>query len=232
MQAVILAAGRGTRMGNIEIPKCLLKFGNTSLIEYQISCLRKIGINDILIVTGFNSELIKQHLGTNVRYIFNEKFESTNNLYSLLKAKEFVKEDFICLHADLLFHKNILQKCFEYNSDLCLAVEKNIRDETIRVQIENRKITRISKTIPMELSSGNFIGMVKFRENIHKLLFTKLLELIEHDNQNAYFVLAIEKMIDSGINVEFIETNNLPWIDIDETHEFEMAQKIFPKLVN
>ena len=237
MQGVILAAGRGTRMGDMDMPKCLLKIGNLSLIQYQLSCLSQLGIDDVMIITGYNEHmikehLVKEHLDTNIKYEFNENFENTNNLYSLFKAKNFVKDDFICLHADLLFHRKILKKCYEHDADICLVIEKNTRVETIRVKIESGKILQINKTLPMDSADGNFIGMVKFRKTIHKSLFDEMSELIEQQNLNAYFVVAIEKMIKKGIYAEFVETENLPWIDIDEKDEFESAKKTFSTLVN
>ena len=81
MQGVILAAGRGTRMGNIEVPKCLLKIGNITLIDHQLSCLKKLGIDDVLVVTGFHHDMIRDHLGSGVEYIFNENFENGRLYY-------------------------------------------------------------------------------------------------------------------------------------------------------
>lgn len=234
MQGVILAAGRGVRMGDIDMPKCLLKIGNLSLIQYQLSCFRQLGIDDVMIITGYNEHMIKEHLVTerlDIKYEFNENFDSTNNLYSLFKAKNFVKDDFICLHADLLFHRKILKKCYEHAADICLVVEKNTRSETLRVKIENGKILQINKTMPINSADGNFIGMVKFRKAIHKALFDEMSEYIEQQNRDAYFVAAIEKMIEKGISTEFVETENLPWIDIDEKAEFESAKKTFSRLV-
>ena len=234
MQGVILAAGRGVRMGDIDMPKCLLKIGNLSLIQYQLSCFRQLGIDDVMIITGYNEHMIKEHLVTerlDIKYEFNENFDSTNNLYSLFKAKNFVKDDFICLHADLLFHRKILKKCYEHAGDICLVVEKNTRSETLRVKIENGKILQINKTMPINSADGNFIGMVKFRKAIHKALFDEMSEYIEQQNRDAYFVAAIEKMIEKGISTEFVETENLPWIDIDEKAEFESAKKTFSRLV-
>ena len=236
MQGVILAAGRGTRMGDMDMPKCLLKIGNSSLIQYQLSCLSQLGIDDVMIITGYNEHMIKEHLANehldmNIKYESNENFDSTNNLHSLFKAKNFVKDDFICLHADLLFHRKILKKCYENTANICLTIEKNIRAETLRVKIENGKIIQINKTIPINSADGNFIGMVKFRKAIHKALFDEMSEYIQQQNNNAYFVAAIEKMIEKGISVEFVETENLPWIDIDEKAEFESAKKTFSTLV-
>ena len=75
MQAVILAAGKGTRMGIKDTPKCLLKIGNKSIIEHQVNYLRNIGCKKILVVTGYNSNKIKNTLGNSVEYIFNKNFK-------------------------------------------------------------------------------------------------------------------------------------------------------------
>ena len=74
MQALILAAGKGTRIQTNDIPKCLLTVGDTNIIKYQINCLREIGCQKIMVVTGYNSNKIKEKLGTSVEYIFNKNF--------------------------------------------------------------------------------------------------------------------------------------------------------------
>ena len=71
---LILAAGTGTRMGNNTTPKCLLNLDGISIIEYQLQCFKKFGINDIVVVVGFNSEMIKKRIGTDVKYVNNLNF--------------------------------------------------------------------------------------------------------------------------------------------------------------
>ena len=71
MDAIILAAGQGTRLGLDDLPKCLIQFENISLIEYQIECLRESGIKNVFVVTGFESEKIRCKLGNQVNYIHN-----------------------------------------------------------------------------------------------------------------------------------------------------------------
>ena len=58
MMGLILAAGSGTRMENNTIPKCLLNLGDISIIEYQLECFKELGINNIVVVVGFNSEIL------------------------------------------------------------------------------------------------------------------------------------------------------------------------------
>ena len=85
MQAVILAAGKGTRMGIKDAPKCLLKIGNKSIIEHQVNYLRNIGCKKILVVTGYNSNKIKNTLGNSVEYIFNKNFKRVIPFFEIIK---------------------------------------------------------------------------------------------------------------------------------------------------
>ena len=74
-------------------------------------------------------------------------FATTNNLYSVWAAKNSLNDDFICIYGDLLFDKNILDNCIQDQSDICLVIEKNVRDETMKVKIENNLITQVNKNI-------------------------------------------------------------------------------------
>ena len=145
MDAIILAAGQGTRLGLNDLPKCLIQFENTSLIEYQIECLKELGINSVFVVTGFESDKIMHKLGNQVNYIHNSEFATTNNIHSILKAKNFMKSDFICIYGDLFFHKNILKKCVNSKNEMTLMIEEDLRDETTKVKIEKNKIILVNK---------------------------------------------------------------------------------------
>ena len=230
MDALILAAGRGTRMGEIDKPKCLLDLGGISIIKYQIKCLKNIGINKIFIVTGYNSEQIHSHLNDDFNFLHNVDFATTNNLYSVWTARNSLNDDFICIYGDLLFDQRILDYCINDVNDICLVVEKNVREETMKVKIENNTIIKLNKNIPENDADGNFIGMAKFRKSIIPLFFNKISKLVENNNFNSYYTEAIELMIKDNKKINYIETNNFSWMDIDEQNEFQVAKKLFYKM--
>ena len=230
MDALILAAGRGTRMGEIDKPKCLLDLGGISIIKYQIKCLKNIGINKIFIVTGYNSEQIHSHLNDDFNFLHNVDFATTNNLYSVWTARNSLNDDFICIYGDLLFDQRILDYCINDVNDICLVVEKNVREETMKVKIENNTIIKLNKNIPENDADGNFIGMAKFRKSIIPLFFNKISRLVENNNFDSYYTEAIELMIKDNIKINYIETNNFSWMDIDEQNEFQAAKKLFYKM--
>jgi len=226
MDALILAAGKGTRLGLNDSPKCLIEFGTSSLIEYQIKCLNELGIKNIHIITGYFPEKIKSKIGDSANYIHNPDFSNTNNICSILCAKNFMSDDFICIYGDLFFDKKILKKCFSSKKDIVLTVEKNLREETSRVKIKDDKIILVNKNINFNEADGNFIGMAKFSKNITKKLFNSIEKIAKKDSQ-SYYTSAIEDLIQNGTDVHFVTTENLSWMDIDTPDDLIHAQELF-----
>ena len=226
MDALILAAGKGTRLGLNDSPKCLIEFGTSSLIEYQIKCLNELGIKNIHIITGYFPEKIKSKIGDLANYIHNPEFSSTNNICSILCAKNFMSDDFICIYGDLFFDKKILKNCFSSKKDIVLTVEKNLREETSRVKIKDDKIILVNKNINFNEADGNFIGMAKFSKNITKKLFNSIEKIAKNDSQ-SYYTSAIEDLIQNGTDVHFVTTENLSWMDIDTPDDLIHAQELF-----
>ena len=227
MLGLILAAGRGTRMGNIGKPKSLLRMGDTSIIEFQVEFLKKVGIHDILVITGYQSEKIRGVLKNRVKFLNNPKFSETNNLHSMWVAREILHDDFICIYADLVFHPEILNQCYHSTSDVCLMVETNTREETMKVKTESGKIIAVSDNIPNGQANGNFIGMAKFSKSLAKILFNEISILVKEKNVDVQYPLAIEKMIEKGIKIGYSTTNNLPWFNVNDQNEFKKSKKIF-----
>lgn len=229
MDALILAAGRGTRMGKIEKPKCLLDFDGTTLINYQINCFKKFGIKRIFIITGFHSHLINSNVDEKVTFIHNQNFLNSNNISSIWTARNYISDNFICVYSDLLFDKKILKNLLKNNDDICMVIEKKIRHETMKVKLENGNIIQVNKKISEKEADGNFIGLAKFNKKIIPQLFTAISKIMSID-VNSYYTSAIELLIESGQQVNFITTNNLQWMDIDEPQEFQDAKKIFKQI--
>jgi|TARA_B100001245_G_scaffold163042_1_gene122957 choline kinase len=232
MMGLILAAGAGTRMENSTTPKCLLNLGGLSIIEYQLQCFKEFGINDIVMVVGFNSDMIKERVGTNVKYVSNLNYRTTNNLYSMWEARRSINDDFICIYSDLLFHKDILKNCIDSQSNVCLMVEKKTREETMRVKIHDNQITQVNKLIPFGNADGNFIGMAKFSKDEKKFLFDEINELIQTGSQQSYYTSAIENLISKGRLINYAYTAGYPWIDIDTIDELSAAKTVFRDFIS
>jgi choline kinase len=100
----------------------------------------------------------------------------------------------------------------------------------MKVKIENNIIVKLNKNISENDADGNFIGMAKFRKSILSSFFNKISTLVENDNFDSYYTEAIELMIKDNKKINYVETNNLSWMDIDEQNEFEEAKKLYYKI--
>ena len=113
MKAIILSAGRGTRFENSGKTnhKSLLKVGGSTIIERQLKILKELGVDEIMVVIGHESTILKNNLEAyHLSFTYNEFYKETDTLYSLWCAKDFINDDFLCLYADLVFEKEIVLK--------------------------------------------------------------------------------------------------------------------------
>ena len=99
MQLIVLASGRGSRLKKLtkKIPKCLVSVRSKTIIDYISENFRKF--NQTIILTGYKSNLINKKF-INLKKVKNEKYMSTNMVYSLFCAKKFVKQDVIISYSD------------------------------------------------------------------------------------------------------------------------------------
>src|ERR1700721_2215315 len=172
MKAVILAAGIASRLRPLtdNTPKCLLKVGNKKILELTIDNIIANNIDDIIIVTGYLEEQIKNFVSAkyphlSVTYIYNEVYSSTNNIYFLWLAKDILFDDEMLLNdSDIIFDKDIIAKLLASDYDNCLALKRhNVQDEEIKVKADkNGRVLEIGKEEKLNEAIGESIGIEKF----------------------------------------------------------------------
>jgi choline kinase len=240
MKAVILAAGRGTRIRSVhgERPKCLIEVDNTTILDHQLDALAMVGINDIAIVVGYEKEQIIAHVNAmklitqNVHFIENPVFASTNNIYSLWLALDWLRGDsFIVFNADTIFDPEILHLALRPCAPISLSVDPLWRDETTKVIIVDDHVIRVSKKISREEFSGTSIGITVFCKAVQDRFFHKMHDLIAASHVNELFTVAVEELANEGVTVGFTSTDGLPWAEIDDPVDLTFAQQnVFPQL--
>ncbi len=246
MNAIILAAGKGSRLGNIteNIPKGMLKLFGKTLIERQIEIYKNCGINDITIVTGYKSELIRF---SGMNYIKNHNYAVTNMNESLFCASKKFSDSVIISYTDIIFEQKIIQQMLKSSADIGIAVnlnwEKNYEGRTSHptseaenVLIENEKICQIKKDISKKMLNqeiGEFMGIIKLSKEGGKIMLQKYLELKENHKgtfhnadffQTAYITDMLQEMIDSGFNISPVIIDG-HWCEIDTPQDLEKVEK-------
>ena len=121
MNAIILAAGRGSRLKNLtdEIPKCLIEINKKSLLDRQLEVLNSCNINNIAIVKGYKEEKILDKRIKN--YFYNDDWSETNMVHSLKCANELLKNNYnIISYGDIFYEKNIIYKLIDSQDDIVI----------------------------------------------------------------------------------------------------------------
>ncbi len=242
MKAVILAAGVASRLRPLtdNTPKCLLKVGEKSILERTIDNLRANNITEIILVTGYLKEKIESFLletypNLNFTFIFNDKYDSTNNIYSLWMTKsEILNHDMILLDSDIIFDSRIIGQLVNSNYDNCLSVRSDheLSHEEIKLLLyQDGSIKEISKTVDPQSAIGESIGIEKFDKNFVEQLFIILDKMIIEEKQvNIFYEAAFQIAIDSGGKIFPIDVGNYNCMEIDTADDFESAAKLVDSL--
>lgn len=186
MRAIILAAGKGARLepANQEPVKCLVKLGDTTLIERQLGYLRASGISEIAVVVGFHAEHIRRTCGCGITYIENHIFAETNSLYSLWLARHFFGDGFVVLNSDVLFHPQLMSDLVsnEHEDAVVVSYRNGTKygDEEMKVKVRDGSLLDISKSMDPDQADGENVGMVKFGATGAALLAEELESLVAH----------------------------------------------------
>jgi L-glutamine-phosphate cytidylyltransferase len=228
MKAIILAAGRGTRLYPITLnkPKGLLEIGDKTILDRLIYQFKESGISDILIVVGYQKESLINHFGDSVRYSYYEDFSKTNNLHTLWSVRNELNDDVIITFSDLVMHQSIVDNLVKSNSDITMAIDTSqVLDGTMRVAINNANIKNITTT-SIDEADGNFIGIAKISQNGCKLLVNEMSEIINGHFQD-YYTIAVDNISRRGVAVNYFDARDFPWREIDTKDEYEEVLEIY-----
>ena len=251
MKVIIIAAGMGSRLKDMTkyLPKPLLEIvDGKSIIEREIDILREVGLEDIIIVRGYQKD---KFTIPNIKYYDNDEYIENNILESLFYAEEAMEDGFICTYADSVFSKDIFQKILDAPYDICLGVEPKWKaryenrnehptDEAELVKIKGSEIVFISKFCNPEVYDGEFIGVAKFtkkgaqilRRNYHRAKESKSCRFAEgqrfHDAvsiRKAYLTDMFQELIDRGYPINAVMVNH-GWVEIDTQQDYEYARQL------
>ena len=231
MKAILLAGGKGRRLAPLteEVPKCMVKVGNKTIIEYQLDSLKKAGINDIVIIGGYFHEKLKSFLlekypSLNFKFFQDPKYAYTNTLHGLYVAREAMDDDFLLFNADVIFHHDILKRVLESEHKNALAVEKKqCTDEEVKVRTNGKRILEIGKHLDPSDCAGEFIGIAKFSKEATPEFKKRLENFVHHGMSNFFFEAALQSMINDVEHHE-VDISDLPCTEIDFLADLKRAE--------
>lgn len=234
MTGVILAAGMAKRLRPLtnECPKCLLSIGGRTLLQRTVDALKSVGINELVIVTGFLSEKIVSFLDYHypdmrIRYIDNPDYASTNNIYSLwLTRPEVDGKDFLLLDSDILFDPAIISRVLD-NDGSALALNRHpLGEEEMKIVVDSHHhIIAISKTCAVSDAIGESVGIEKISADYSAALFKELDQMITFEHLvDIFYERAFERLIAQGHYFKVVDTTDLYSEELDTVEDFKNAE--------
>lgn len=246
MQAIILAAGMGKRLGELtqDNTKCMVKVNGVTLIERllnQLDSLQACKLSRVIIVTGYEGQKLRDFISTRniktpVEYVDNPIYASTNNIYSLWLAKDYLlQEDTLLFESDLIFEASVIEKLLNDPTPSLALVSKyeSWMDGTV---VKLGKNCEIDKFIPGTAFSYDechsyykTVNIYKFSKEFSGSHYVPFLEAYcKALGNNEYYeqVLRVITLLDKP-EIKALPLNNEAWYEIDDIQDLDIAESIF-----
>ena len=243
MQAIILAAGMGRRLGELtgDNTKCMLEVNNVKLIDRTLECLANYHLSRIVLVVGYKGENVKHYVGNNYKgidivYVENPIYDKTNNIYSLYLAKDYLlEEDTILLESDLIYEPAVIERIIENDYPNLALVDKyeSWMDGTVvTLNAENKISNFISKRDFNYMDIDKYyktVNIYKFSKEFSATHYVPFLEAYSLAlGNNAYYeqVLRVITLLDDS-PLKALPLNGEKWYEIDDIQDLDIASSMF-----
>lgn len=243
MQAIILAAGMGRRLGEFtaDNTKCMLEVNGVRLIDHMLNQLHYHNLERIVIVTGYEGQKLQDYLLNKysdwpLTFVHNPIYDKTNNIYSLWLARRYMAEDdTILMESDLIFSDSILETAVNSSNPNVALVAKyqSWMDGTmVRIDEENNIVNFIPKKafkyedIEFYYKTVNIYRLSREFCTDHYLPFLEAYIKVLGENEYYEQVLRVITLIDTA-NIKALPINDAPWYEIDDVQDLRIAETIF-----
>ena len=230
MKALLLAAGRGTRIsryldGN---PKCTVELGNGQrLIEYTIDILKKKGVTEIALATGYRHQVIEKILAKSaVEFFYNPFYDVTNSIASLWFAKDFLgNDDILIMNADVFAEERVYDRLLNCTKNPVLAFDSSRKEEAdYKFFCPNGTIEKYGKELKGDDISGEYVGVAILRKDYINKFLIKMEDMIETQKHGQWWEnILYELSATEDIYVE--DVNGMFWAEVDYIEDYERIMK-------
>lgn len=243
MQALMLAAGMGRRLGKYteECTKCMIEVGGRTLLERAVEALQCAGIHKFVMVVGWEHERLIRYIQRNIsgmefEFIYNFDYAQTNNIYSLYLAREkLAQDDTILLESDLVFDSRLIRRMVETPEENLVAVAKYEQwmDGTVTILSPDGIVQEfIEKKDFQYQSAENYyktVNIYKFSKEFSRRQYIPFLEAyISAYGKNQYYELVLKALAHlSHANLKAFTMDDLPWYEIDDAQDLDIANTMF-----
>ena len=243
MQAIILAAGMGKRLGEYtqNNTKCMVPVNGTMLIDRLLNQLSRLNLNRIVIVIGYEGRKLVEHMADRqeklkIEYVENPIFDKTNNIYSLYLAKDKLKQDdTLLIESDLIFDDNVLNLIVgskEPNVALVAKYETWMDGTMVKIDADSNIVNFITKAAFRYEETCEYYKTVNFYKFSKEFSENKYIPFLEAYTKsvgsNEYYenVLRIISFLNSH-DLKALPLNGEKWYEIDDKQDLDIAEALF-----
>lgn len=243
MQSIILAAGLGSRLGELtkECTKCMVKINGITLIERMLRQLDRYGMDRIIIVTGYKGDILKDYvqnlrINTPVVFVDNSDYRHTNNIYSLWLTREFLEEmDSLVLESDMVFEDRVIEKMLAVDNGCGTfvarprpwmdgSIVKLDKDNNIVYFVDDEEVKRIDPSYYHKI-----VSIYKFKKRyVSEKYMTYLNEYVKKNKDNNLYeslLKVIDLDVEKKIPAEILDEEQ--WYEINDIQDMDIAESMF-----
>jgi choline kinase len=227
MRGLILAAGRGSRLGDYAdgTPKCLLEIGRRRLIEHQLEALADAGVAPVAMVIGYGADEVREAVGIRAEYIHNRRWEQTNSIYSYHLAREWMTGPLVLLNCDVLFHPEILSRVLAVKGDaLAYDSRSGGAPEQMKVAVKDGRVVDMAKDLAPGTWTGENLGVLCLSAETAHALAERAGQVIAEGGENTWLSNAL-RQVAAERPIQAIDVAGLPWGEIDSAYDLEHVRK-------
>lgn len=244
MQAIILAAGMGRRLGEYtkNNTKCMLSINGEKLIDRTLTILSNLNVTKVIIVIGYKGENLKNHIGNryhgllDIEYVNNPIYDKTNNIYSLSLAKEkMIKDDTLLFESDIIYDESIVKKLLDNtwpNLALVAKWEYWMDGTVVKIDNENNILSFVSKDMFNFHDTDDYyktINIYKFSKEFARNKYIPFLNAYcQAWGNNEYYeqVLKVLTFL-NRTELKALPISDEKWYEIDDIQDLDIAETIF-----
>lgn len=243
MQAIILAAGMGKRLGELtqNNTKCMVQVNGISLIDRTLTQLSQLDLTRVVIVIGYKGDNLRQYIGNEykglkIEYIENPVYDKTNNIYSLsLAKKELQEDDTLLVESDLIFDDSLFPMIVDnpYPNLALVAKYETWMDGTmVRLDDENNIVNFVPKKAFKYSDVDCYYKTVNIYKFSKEFLCTHYVPFLDAYTKalgnNEYYeqVLRVITLLDK-CDLKALPLNGQKWYEIDDVQDLDIAETIF-----
>ena len=229
MIALILNSGLGSRMGVLtsEHPKCMTEVNaNETILSRQLSLLAEAGITEVVITTGYYDSVLVNYcqsldLPIHITFVNNPIYDKTNYIYSIYCAREYLNDDIILMHGDLVFENEVLDKVL-LSDRSCMTVSSTLPlpEKDFKAVVRDGKVLKVGVEFFNEAMEAQ--ALYKLKKKDWHVWLNKIIEYCEAGKTKVYAENALNDL-NGAANIAALDVKNLLCAEIDNPEDLAVV---------